>query len=280
MFNAKVILAYMLFVVLVAIVPGLISEHWIGYAAGAAVAGAWWLIASVAGDAILLKTIKAEPLNVVTYGEIAKAVTSKRLGPKTGVPSLWMVGNISPMLMSIGLNSKRSHLVFTRGFLQGMDDKVHLATIMRELEAIRSGRTAARTAAATLLWIIILPGRLANWATGKEPGEPTALSVILNLVPAFVAAFFVVLTSDKATVYDVDRNVQKQLDNPDYLPYAFLKLQEAALALPYNVDLALTPCCIINPNSKDPFSNLFKPHPPTPKRMERLRPSRGNSLRR
>ena len=275
MSNGKVIFAYLLYVAFVAVVPGLAFEHWIAYAAGAAVAIAWWSVASVVGDSILLKTIKAEPLNIVTYGEIAKIVTSRRPDLRMGIPSLWIVNNLSPMAMSIGLNAKKSHIVVTRGFLQGLDDKVHLAIVVREMEAVRSGRTSARTAIATLLWILLLPGRLGNWVTGKESGEPTALSVILNLIPAFIAAFFVIITADKSAVYEVDRNAQKQLENPDYLPYAFLKLQDSVLALPYNVDLALAPCCVINPNSRDPFSVLFKPHPTTPKRIERLRPRIG-----
>jgi Zn-dependent protease with chaperone function len=272
MSNGKVITAYLLFTIITALIPGLLFNHWLGYTLGAALVIIWWGLATVIGDNLLLRTIKAEPLNVVRYGEIGKIVTTYRMGPNMGVPSLWMVNNLSPMIMSIGLNPKSSHVILTRGLLDKLDDKVQRAMMVRELESIRAGRTACNTGAATLLWFILIPGRIGGLITGKEPGDPNVVTTILDIIPAFVAAFFVAMTADRASVFSLDRAAQKNLDNPDYLPYALIKFQESALALSFNLDLALSPCCAINPTSRDPFVGLFKNKPPTPKRIDRLRP--------
>jgi Zn-dependent protease with chaperone function len=272
MSNAKVIQAYVLFALLTALIPGLLFQHWLAYSIGAAIVVSWWAIASVIGDKLLLNSLKAEPLNVVNYGEIAKIVTSRHLGPNIGPPSLWVVHNLSPMILSIGLNPRASHIVLTKGLLEKHDDKVQLAMVVRELESIKSGRTSQNTGLATLLWFILLPGRLCNLMTGHDPGEPNALCSIVNLIPAFIGAFFVFIATDKTAVYSIDKAALKQLENPDYLPYALMKLQDSSLAMAYNIDLAASPCCAINPNSKDTFAGLYKAFPATPKRIERLRP--------
>lgn len=272
MSNGKVIISYILFTIFLGLIPGLLFESWIWFGIGCLIAIIWWVIAGVAGDTILLKSINAEPLNVVIYNEIGKIVTSRRPGPQMGPPSLWMVSNLAPMIMSIGLNPRSSHLVFTKGFLSRLDDKAQLASIVRELESIRTGQTSANTAIGTLLWFILLPGRLVLWATAKQPDEPSALATFMNFIPAFVGAFFLMIAADKKAVYSIDRTAKKLLENPDYLPYALLKMQEGVLATPYNCDLALIQCCFIGPNNRDTFAMLYKPHPPTPKRIERLRP--------
>ena len=275
MSNGRVITSYFIYAILIALIPGLWTQHWLGFAIGAGIVIIWWVIAAVMGDRILLKSMRAEPLNVVIYSEIGKIVTAKRLGHKFGIPSLWVISDVAPMIMSVGLSPRASHLVFSKGFLDRLDDKAQLSMVVRELESIRAGRTSANTAASTLLWFIMLPGRLVNMITGRPPGEPNTLSTVVNLIPAFVAGLFVLLTADRPAMYAVDRAAQKQLDNPDYVPYALMKLQDAALGTPFNCELALTPCCVMNPNSRDPYAALFKPHPTTPKRIERLRPRTG-----
>jgi Zn-dependent protease with chaperone function len=272
MSNVKIILSYILFAALTAIIPGLLVAHWIAYAAGAAVIIAWWIIASVAGDRILLGTLKAQPLNIVIYPEIGKIVATRIPAARNGLPTLWTINSLAPMILSIGLIPRHSHLVLSKGLLDKQDDKVKLSLVVRELESIRSGQTSANTGAATLLWLILSPGRIANRAMGKDPGDPNGVATFLNLIPAFLAALFLAMMADKKAVYKIDRTAQKLLENSDYLPYAFMKFHEASLAVAFNVDLALAPCCIANPNSHDAFAGLFKPYPPIPKRIERMRP--------
>ncbi len=272
MSDGRVIRSYLYFVAVSAAIPGLIVGHWIAYAVGAGIAISWWITASIAGNTILLKTIGARPFNVSKYHEMAKIVTGKRISPKIGPPTMWIVRNMSPMLISIGLSKKSSHLIFTDGFFAHLDDKSQLGLVTREFESISEGLTATHTALATLLWIILLPGRLGNMIIGKNFGEQNLLATILNLMPAFFIGYPVVLMgASKMKVNIVDSDTLRKLDNPDYLPYGLMKLQESILRSPFNCDLSLSGCCIINPNSNDPYQILIRLHPTTPKRIDRLR---------
>jgi len=280
MSDGRVITAHLFFTLITALIPGLIFNHWIAYAAGAAVAIAWWVIAAIFGDGILMKTLGAEPLNVSKYSEAAKLVKSMRIDTRNGPPSMWMIWNTSPMILSVGLSRRRSHLICTQGFFDRIEDKAQVGLIYREFEAIRQGLTSANTGLATLLWIILLPGRIGTRMSGKAPGEPNLLSTLFNLLPAFLVGYPTgLLGANRHRVYVVDYATLRKLENADYLPFGLMRLQEAVLLSPFDCDLALSGCCIMNPHNRDPYQNLFRLHPPTPKRIDRLR-IRANAERR
>ncbi|HDS29659.1 MAG TPA: hypothetical protein ENN67_01310 [Firmicutes bacterium] len=271
MLNGKVISTYLLFTLLSSIVFGWIFHHWIAFAIGAIVPITWWIIASIAGDSILLSSIRANPLNVAKYNEIALTVTKFQKGVKMGTPSLWMIGSLAPMSLSIGLSARKSHIILTRGFLERLDDKTQTTLVSRELQSIKNGLTSVNTAIAILLWLILIPGKIGQFISGREPGEPNVYSVILNIIPVFPGWLIAFIGSSKEKAYTVDRETQSILDHPDYMPYALLQLQESILKMPFNCELPLIGCCTINPGSNDPYASLFRAHPPTPKRIERLR---------
>lgn len=278
MSSGKVIGAYILFTLFSAVIFGWVIHSWIAAGVGAIIVILWWSIAAIFGVNILLWSMKVSPLNVARYSELARTVVNCSRDPKVGTPSLWIINNLAPMIMSVGMSPGSSHMIFTRGFLDSLDDKVHYALIVREIECIRSGLTAANTGAATLHWLILLPGKIEQLVSGREPGEPNLVSIILNLIPASVAMPFAHIMAEKKRVYVVDRDAGMKLENAEYMPYGLLKLQEKILHMPFNCELPLIGCCAMNPMSKDPYSTLFRVHPTTPRRMERLRHSA--SLRR
>jgi hypothetical protein len=272
MSDGRVFSAYLLFVLVSAIIPWLIYQSLWTPVAGGGIAILWWIIAAIFGDKILLKTIDIKPFNAAKYPQVAKIAKHKRISPKISYPTLWMINDLSPMIISIGLTRAHSHLIFTTGFIEKIEDKAQKGLIFREVESIREGLTSANTALATLLWIILLPGRIGTLLAGKRPGEPNIASSLLNLIPAFVLGYpCAMIGFNRNSVHRIDTATLSQLDNPDYLPYALMKLQDGLLRAPFNIDLAFSGVCAVNPNSTDPFQVLFKLHPPTPKRIDRLR---------
>jgi hypothetical protein len=213
-----------------------------------------------------------EPLNVARYTDIAKVVQNRPSGPGLPPPDMWLIRNTSPMVMSIGMTRRGSNILFSHGFFNALDDKSQIGLTIREIEAIREGRTASRTALAALLYVVLVPGRIAGTLAGYKPGEANVPATILDLFPAFFLGYPIgLIGSDKRMVHIVDANTLTKLDNPDYLPYGLMKLQDAILAAPFDCDLSLSGCCIINPGVRNPYQALFKLHPPTPKRIDRLR---------
>jgi heat shock protein HtpX len=271
MSDGKVITAYLLYTTVMSLIFGL-PLGLTGYVVGAFIAIIWWIVAAWAGEKILLATLGAAPLNTSNHPEIAKLITSKMIGAKIGPPTLWIVHNIAPMVITIGYNPANANLIFSQGFFERLDDKSQVGLTIRALEDIRDGSVVGNTGIATLLWWVLIPGRIGAWITGKQPGDPNILSTVLNLIPAFLfgwpLSFFGI---DKRKIYTLDAGAMRRLDNPDYLPYGLMKLQEAILLGSYDVDLSMSGLCIVNPSSRDPYQNLFKMHPPTPKRIDRLR---------
>jgi Zn-dependent protease with chaperone function len=270
MSDGKVISVYLLTTFITGLIPVLIWHNAFVFISFAMIVVIWWSVAAVYGDKILLWSIRAEPLNVGNYKELVEIINKSKNGVSMRIPSLWRVGDHSPMVMSIGLDPKSSHLLLTRGLLERFDDKVQRGLIVRELQSIKSGKTAVNTAGATVLWFILLPGKLVNLIIGNAPGEPNLVATIVNFFPSILGAIVANILSDKRTVYEIDKDAMRMLDNPGYLPYAFKELTEKQALAPFNVELALSPCCVVNQNSSDPFAGMFKTLPSTPKRIERL----------
>lgn len=271
MSDIKVITAYLVYTIIVMLIFGLPLGP-VGFIIGGAIGITWWIVAATAGEKLLLSTLNAAPLNIATYTAIAILVKEKMISPKVAMPSMWIVHNIAPMVMVFGYNQKKSHIVFSQGFFDRLDDKSQTGLTLRALEDIREGQVIGNTGIAVLLWWLLIPGRIGNWITGKQPGDPNIIATILNLIPAFLFAWpFSLFGIDKARVYSLDSSTLRRLENPDYLPYGLMQIQEAILLGSFDIDLSLSGVCIINPSSRDPYQNLFKMHPPTPKRIDRLR---------
>jgi hypothetical protein len=272
MSDGRVVSAYFLLIAIMALVFWLFVQSWVSMVIGGGIAILWWIIAGMFGDAILMKTTGAVPLNVAMYSDMGKLAKGLRISPRIGPPSMWFINDMSPMVMCVGLKKRNANLIFTKGFLENLEDKAQLGLVHREVEEIRSGMTAANTALAALLWFILLPGRIGTVLIGKKPGEPNVAATLLNLVPAFLLGWSCALVGfSKTRVHATDSATLKHLENPDYLPYALMKLQEILLRSPLDCDLSLSPCCVLNPKSRDPYQGLLKLHPTTPKRIDRLR---------
>jgi len=272
MLNGRVITVYLIFVIVTAAIPYAVVHDWRVAAGGALIGIICWIIGAIWGDGILLKTLRAEPLNDAKHPEIAKLVKSLSAGPGLGHPQMWQVNDLGAMVLTIGMNRKNSNIIFTTGYFTKLEDKVQTGLAIREVTSIREHLTSADTALAYLLWLILLPGRIVNTLAGKKYGEPSIPAMIVNITPALIFGWPIgLLGSNKILVNKVDASTLKNLENPDYLPYGLMKLQESILSSPFDCDLALSGCCIINPNNRDALQAMFKLHPATPKRIDRLR---------
>ena len=241
--NGRILLVWLIFVVVCAASPWFVINHWLVAVIGFIYGIIWWIVMILWGDKILLKTLGAEPLRVSKHHEIAKLVKTMRCGPGLSHPTMWQINNFSAMILTIGLTPKNSHIIFTKGYFDKLEDKVQIGLVYREVESIRQGLTAANTALASLLWIILLPGRIITVLTRQRIGEPSIASMIINIAPAFLLGWPLGgIGSDKQLVNRVDSATLKRLDNPDYIPYGLMKLQESILGAPFNCDLAVSGC--------------------------------------
>jgi Zn-dependent protease with chaperone function len=272
MADIRIIVAYLYFIVFLIVIPYLVTHSVIVSAVFAGLGIIYWIAAGFLGNTFLLNTLPIEPLNVAKYHEIGKLVMARRSGRGLGAPEMWLIRNTSPMIMSIGMTRRSAHILFTQGFFDNLDDKTQIGLTIREIESIREGRTASNTGLAVLLWLVLLPGRLGGRLAGAAPGENNMASTFIDLFPAFFLGLPIgILGADRKRIYVIDNNTLGKLDNPDYLPYGLMKLQDAILASPFNCDLSLSGNCIINPMVRNPYQSWFKLHPPTPKRIDRLR---------
>ncbi|MFH1676629.1 MAG: hypothetical protein ABIC40_06345, partial [bacterium] len=170
-----------------------------------------------------------------------------------------------------GLSKGSSNFIFTKGFLDSLDDKAQKGLIHWEVESVKSGLTSLNTGIATLLWFVLLPGRIGYILAAQPPGMPNLVTSFLNIFPAFIGAPYAHLMADRKLVHKVDAIAMKSLHNPDYLLYALMEIDKKSLVLPFECELALSPCCLLNPRGRDPYSGLYKLHPTGVRRIDRLR---------
>ena len=204
----------------------------------------------------------------------------QRLANKASLPmpKVYIVPESIPNAFATGRNPSNAAVAVTEGLLDLLDEDEIEAVLAHELSHVRHYDILIGTIAATIAGAIAWIANIMQFGAffgGSKEGENTPNPIIMILLSIIlpIAAGIIQMAVSRSREFMADEGAARITGHPEWLQSALIKLEN------YNAQGLLpeaTPetahMFIINPfTGKDiSFANLFRTHPTTEQRIERL----------
>jgi heat shock protein HtpX len=234
--------------------------------------GSWFY-----SDKAALAAYQAQPIARQQAPELYDMVA--RLSDRAGIPmpKLFVVPTQSPNAFATGRDPQHAAVAVTEGILNLLSPEELEGVLAHELTHVRNRDTLTQAVAATLAGAVTFIGRLLSFGALYYPasrddrrgGNPLAVLFLLVLAP--ISAVLIQLAISRTREFAADAGSAEITGNPLGLVSALQKLETVGRQIPINGNPAMSPLLIINPLSAEGLQSLFRTHPPTEQRIERLR---------
>jgi heat shock protein HtpX len=271
--------------ILIAALGGLfvLVGAWIGGTNGAVVALVIALIFNFSmywfSDRIAIATTRSKPVTeqeMPDYYRIVRPLANEQGIP---MPRLYVSEMAQPNAFATGRNPEHAAVSVTRGILQILDERELRGVLAHELSHVANRDILVSSIAAAIGMSITFLARFALFFGGDDDrgGNPLALLAAWILAP--IAALLIQMAVTRSREFQADESGAFLSRDPDALASALLKLEQASKQVPPlpSVSPAEAHLFIVNPmnalqaRGAGGITNLFRSHPPTEARVERLR---------
>lgn len=277
-----------LFVVLTALMMG---AGWVassyGLVSGSPLAAAL-LFAVLAGGLNFLMYFASHRFVLWSYR--AKVVTAEeaprlhgivaKVAAKAGLPmpKVAIIPMDVPNAFATGPSPKKAVVAATRGILHMLDDDELEGVMAHEIGHVRNRDMLIMTVAATVAGAITFAARMLFWNAlfGGDNRERNPLGLVVGIafmVLAPVAALVVQLAISRRREYEADRAGAEISGKPLALASALRKMEHWSQRAPLDdraAPSATASLFIVNPFSAKGMAAMFRTHPATEERIQRL----------
>ncbi len=232
-------------------------------------------------DKIVISLYKAVPLDQNRYEHLYDMVRELTTRMQLPMPTLWLVPTRMANAFATGRNPQHASVVFTQGILELLEPREVRAVVAHELSHVKNRDILISTIAATIATAIGYVASFMRYAAffssssdkKERSTNPLALIVIALLMP--VAATLIQLAISRSREYQADETGAHICEDPLALASALSKLEkhipDAHLDSHDTLHASTAPLFIVHPFLAEGLTTLFMTHPPTQKRIERLR---------
>lgn len=231
-------------------------------------------------DAIVLRMAQATPMKQSDHPEIytATRILSKKMG--IPMPKLYKSSDLSPNAFATGRSPSKGIVCVTEGLLQHLETNEVEAVIAHELAHIKNYDTLISTIASVLSGAIASMADMAFWSgifgssnqNNEENQSPFgALSGVVMLIVAPLVASMIQFAISRSREFEADRTAALATRKPLNLASALLKIEQVARGYNQNFSPAVSALSIHSSLRADGIMSLFSTHPPTAKRVEKLK---------
>ena len=195
-------------------------------------------------------------------------------------PRIYLVPTDNPNAFAAGPNPKKAVVAVTRGILLLLSKDELKGVLAHEIAHIKNRDILIATIAATVASVITYLAYMAQFAAmfggmGRdEEGGNNIIGLLLLAVLAPIAATLIQLAISRSREFIADESGAKYLQNSKPLADALEKLENQNKSHPLALGGQSTNSMfIVNPfrGKGESFIHLFLTHPPSSKRIERLR---------
>ncbi len=232
-------------------------------------------------DKIALRSAQAQP---VTREQAPRLyAVMERLAGKAGLPMprLYVSPQAAPNAFATGRNPRHAAVCVTAGLMQIMNDDELEGVIAHELSHVRNYDILTSSIAATIAGAITWIAEMGRWGLifggfggGRDggEGEGNAITAILMLILAPIAALLLQLGISRQREYQADASGVKMVGHPYGLISALQKLEGYNKKIPMAISPSTAALCIVAPlQARQMLANLFSTHPPLDDRIEILK---------
>lgn len=232
-------------------------------------------------DKIALRSAQAQP---VTREQAPRLyAVMERLAGKAGLPMprLYVSPQAAPNAFATGRNPRHAAVCVTAGLMQIMNDDELEGVIAHELSHVRNYDILTSSIAATIAGAVTWVAEMGRWGLifggfggGRDggEGEGNAITAILMLILAPIAALLLQLGISRQREYQADASGVKMVGHPYGLISALQKLEGYNKKIPMAISPSTAALCIVAPlQARQMLASLFSTHPPLDDRIEILK---------
>lgn len=192
------------------------------------------------------------------------------------MPKVYIIHDRIPNAFATGRNPEHAAVAITTGLLELLDENEVEAVMAHELSHVRHRDILVATVAATIAGAVAFIANMLQFGAmfgnrNNRGGNPILLMLMALLLP--IAATVIQMTISRSREFMADEGAARLTGHPEWLQSALVKLSnynargEVHGATPENAHMF-----IVSPFDGKNFSfvNLFRTHPTTEQRLERL----------
>lgn len=231
-------------------------------------------------DKIAIKTTRSKPVTereMPDYYRIVRQLATEQNMP---MPKLFVSEMMQPNAFATGRNPENASVAVTRGVLQLLDERELRGVLAHELSHVANRDILISSIAAAIGMSITFLARFAFFFGGSDDeGGGNIFALLLAWILAPIAALLIQMAVTRSREYQADESGAFLSRDPDALASALIKLEQASRKVPplATVSPAEAHMFIVNPmnalqaRGRGGITSLFRTHPPTEARVERLR---------
>jgi heat shock protein HtpX len=194
-------------------------------------------------------------------------------------PTVAVADTRVPNAFATGRSPKKSTVCVTQGLLRTLDEEELEGVVAHELAHIKNRDVMVMTIASflsTIAFLIVRWGWLFGGGRNRQGGGGMIVAILVSLV-VWIVSFVLIRTLSRYREYSADRGGAAITGNPSALASALLTISGRMDRVPKE-DLreqSEMNAFFVIPIKSDFVGRIFSTHPPTEKRVERLREMAG-----
>lgn len=255
----------------------LLIGDYIGGSSGMTVMLAFSLISNVLlywySDKLVIAQYDARPVDAGSAPQLYGIVQNLARRAQLPMPRVYVVDTALPNAFATGRNPEHAAVCVTTGLMEMLTPREVAGVLGHEMSHVKHNDILISTIAAGMAGIISVMARFAFWFGGdRDDRRNNPLAGILMLVLTPLAAAVIQLAISRTREYMADFTGGQLSGDPDALADALEKIEGYARTrtMPRATE-ATAHMFIISPFSAKDAQAIFSTHPPTEKRIERLR---------
>jgi heat shock protein HtpX len=229
-------------------------------------------------DKLAIKAARAQPVTeeqMPEYYRIVRELTQQAGMP---MPKLYVTPDEQPNAFATGRNPDHAAVAVTRGILRILDWDELRGVLAHEISHVGNRDILIGSiAAAIALGITFIANILqftAIFGGGRDDDGPNPFALLALAILAPIAAGLLQMALSRGREFEADRSGARLIGDGEPLARALLKLEAGSRQIPMQIDPAHAQAYIVNPLAgvkNLQFKNLWRSHPPTEDRVQRLR---------
>ena len=234
-------------------------------------------------DRLALYSMGASTVEESEYPQLHATVGRLSQQADLPKPTVAVADTRVPNAFATGRSPSKSTVCVTQGLLQTLDEEELEGVLAHELAHVKNRDVMVMTIASflsTIAFIIVRWGWLFGGGRNRQGGGGMVVAVLVSLV-VWIVSFVLILTLSRYREYSADRGGAAITGNPSALASALLTISGRMDRVPKE-DLreqSEMNAFFVIPIRSDFVGRIFSTHPPTEKRVERLREMAGEMER-